>query len=144
MANACDNVYCDEPSLTLSTENNVYQNEGGAITNEDDLYFTEVEGDFSNAKLCLGSSTDSREKVYYSKSPVVNKHAKSEDGVYDELYSITTGIQSQGGNQPEIVSPKTTLCRQSKTTLIIVLATLVFVLVVVLIGVTSVGKYIFI
>ena len=141
MANACDNIYCDEPSLTLSTENIVYQNENEVwAINEDDLYFTEVDGDFSNAKLCIDSSTDSHEKVYYSKCPAANKHKQSEEGVYDELYSYTTGIQSHSRNIAETVTPKATLCRRKKTTLIIILAALVLVLVVVLIGITSTGK----
>ena len=139
MANTCDNIYYDEPSLTSSCKGNEYENEDGGEQFEEDLYFTEIDGNFSNTKLRIKSQFDGKDKVYFSKTPAKSKHKPSEPGVYDEL-SLTTELQSHSATKSEDIGQQTKLCRHSKTKLIIILAVLVIALVILLIGLNHKGK----
>ena len=140
MANTCDNIYYDEPSLTSSYQCNEYENEDGGEQIEEELYFTEIDGNFSNTKLQFKSQFDGKDKVYFSKSPAKSKHKPSEPGVYDEL-SLTTELQSNSATKSEDIGQETKFCRHSKTKVIILLAVLVIALVILLIGLNYKGNF---
>ena len=139
MANTCDNIYYDEPSSTSLCKNNEYENEDGGEQFEEELYFTEIDDNFSNSKLRIKSQFDGKDKVYFSKNPASSKHKPSEPGVYDEL-SLTAELQSRSASKTEDMGQTNKFCRHLKTKLIIILTVLVIALVMLLIGLYSRGK----
>ena len=139
MANTRDNIYYDEPSLTSSCKGNEYENDNGGEQFEEELYFTEIDGNFSNTKLRIKSQFDGKDKVYFSKTPTISKHKPSEPGVYDEL-SLTTDLQSHSASKFQDIRQKTKTSCHLKTKVIIVLTVLVIVLSILLIGLYSTGK----
>ena len=138
MANTCDNIYYDEPSLTSSCTENLYQNDGNEA-NEEDLYFTEIDGDFSNSKLRITSQSNGKNKIYFSKSSAINKQGTYESRVYNDP-SLTEEFQPCDTIKYKDITRKSKLCRHWKTKIIIILSILVITLVALVVGISSTGK----